>query len=194
MSSLPTIKKILLAGLALCTCAAVNIQADANINSNAPERRPIVTRTPNPSQPISVNKQAMANDDIFQFIVTQPGLSRFARALQASGLLSDLRGGTYTIFVPVDNAFTKATAFEFENLLKPENKNRLRDLVAYHIAEGQAMSNTPLREMRTLNGKKLQLRSQSKNQPMTVNGVKVIDTDLIGSNGVIHIIGSVLVP
>lgn len=162
--------------------------------STFPERQPIFTRPANTTDTISVNKPAMANSDIFQFIVSQPGLTRFGRALQASGLLDDLQGGTYTIFAPVDSAFTNATAFEFEELLKPENQNRLRDLVAYHITQGQALSNTPLREARSINGKKLVLRSQSTDKKMTVNGVEVMDTDLIGSNGVIHIIGKVLVP
>ncbi len=167
----------------------------SSTENNVPERRPVFTnKVTQDNTPLSIDKSAMARDDVFQFIMTQPGLSRFARALEASGLLNDLQGGTYTLFVPEDNAFSKATAYEFEDLLKPENKNRLRDLVAYHISQGKAFSNTPLRETRSINGKKLTLRSQNTNQKMTVNGVEVIDADLIGSNGVIHIIGKVLVP
>ena len=164
----------------------------SSTENSKPERRPIFTRViTEDDNTLPINKPTMANSDVFQFIMTQPGLSRFARALEASGLLSDLQGGTYTIFVPVNSAFSKATAYEFEDLLKPENRNRLRDLVAYHITQGQALSNTPLRETRSINGKKLTLRSQNNNQKMTVNGVEVIDADLIGSNGVIHVIGRV---
>ncbi len=115
-------------------------------------------------------------------------------ALQAAGLVEALQGeGPFTVFAPTDAAFKKLPPGTLEDLLKPENKNYLVSILTYHVVPGKVMAaDIKTMEVETLNGQKLSIKVEDGN--VTVNGAKVITTDVAADNGVIHVIDTVVRP
>jgi transforming growth factor-beta-induced protein len=120
-------------------------------------------------------------------------------ALQAAGLVETLSGeGPFTVFAPTDDAFAKLSAGTVENLLKPENKQQLTDILLYHVVPGKVLAESVL----TMDGKSAEtaLKGQSikisiKDGKVFLNdNIQVIITDIEASNGVIHVIDAVLLP
>ena len=114
-------------------------------------------------------------------------------AVKAAGLVETLSGeGPFTVFAPTDEAFAKLPAGTLEDLLKPENKDKLVAILTYHVVPAQVLAkDVQAGEAPTVNGKKLTLATEGG---VTVNGAKVIAADLVGSNGVIHVIDTVVLP
>jgi uncharacterized surface protein with fasciclin (FAS1) repeats len=115
-------------------------------------------------------------------------------AIKAAGLVETLNGkGPFTVFAPTDDAFAKLPKGTLENLLKPENKDQLVAILTYHVVPGKIMAaDVVTTDAKTVNGKKL---------PIMVNGGKVkagdanvIKTDIPASNGVIHVVDTVIIP
>ena len=121
--------------------------------------------------------------------------STLKKALAASGLdvtLADKKG-MYTIFAPTDEAFAKLPAGTLDDLLKPENKKKLGNILAYHVLKSKVMAADVKTMMaKTANGKELDIKVTDGN--VTVNDAKVVKTDVTASNGVIHVIDTVLLP
>jgi uncharacterized surface protein with fasciclin (FAS1) repeats len=118
-----------------------------------------------------------------------------AAALGAAGLVETLTGaGPFTVFAPTDAAFAKLPAGTVENLLKPENKAQLTAILTYHVVPGQVMAAdvVKIKEAKTVNGKMLQVKVNGSN--VMINDAKVTATDIAASNGVIHVIDSVVLP
>ncbi len=116
-------------------------------------------------------------------------------ALGAAGLVETLKGpGPFTVFAPTDDAFAKLPAGTVENLLKPENKGQLTAILTYHVVPGKvtAADVVKLTEAKTVNGKPLSIRVDGGN--VMINGAKVTTADIAASNGVIHVIDSVVLP
>ena len=117
-----------------------------------------------------------------------------AAAVTAAGLVDTLKGsGPFTVFAPTDNAFA-AIQKDVDELLKPENKKKLTDILTYHVVSGNAMA-ADLKdgqELTTVQGGKLKV--SIKGEKVMINGANVTMADVAASNGVVHVIDKVLMP
>jgi len=136
-----------------------------------------------------------AEKTIVQTAVEAGQFTTLAAALEAAGLVDTLNGtGPFTVFAPTDAAFAKLPAGTVENLLKPENKDQLVAILTYHVVPGNVMAAdvVKLKEAETVNGKDLAIAVDGGT--VMVNEAKVTATDIAASNGVIHVIDSVMLP
>lgn len=136
-----------------------------------------------------------AEKDIVDTAIGAGQFKTLAAALDAAGLVSTLKGdGPFTVFAPTDNAFAKLPAGTLESLLKPENKQKLVDVLTYHVVPSKVMAAdvTKLDEAKTVNGKLIDI--QAEGGSVKVNDADVIATDIDATNGVIHVIDKVLMP
>jgi uncharacterized surface protein with fasciclin (FAS1) repeats len=116
-------------------------------------------------------------------------------AVKAAGLAETLSGeGPFTVFAPTDAAFAKLPAGTVENLLKPENKDQLVAILTYHVVAGKvaAADVVKLTSATTVNGKDVAITVTGGT--VKVNDATVTATDIAGSNGLIHVIDTVLIP
>ena len=115
-------------------------------------------------------------------------------AIKAAGLVETLQGtGPFTVFAPTDKAFAKLPSGTVEDLLKPENKEKLVALLTYHVVPGKVMAaDVKTMKVKTVNGQELDV--QVIDGKVTVDKAKVTKTDIAASNGVIHVIDSVVMP
>jgi uncharacterized surface protein with fasciclin (FAS1) repeats len=115
-------------------------------------------------------------------------------AVKAAGLVETLQGdGPFTIFAPTDEAFAKLPAGTVENLLKPENKDKLVAILKYHVVPGKVLAaDVKTMEAKTAQGQSVKLKVSEAG--VTVDNAKVVKTDLVAANGVIHVIDSVIMP
>src|SRR4051812_4371904 len=116
-------------------------------------------------------------------------------AVKAAGLVDTLKGpGPFTVFAPTDEAFAKLPAGTVESLLKPENKEKLQQILKYHVVAGKVMAKdvVKLSSAQTVEGGSLAVKTSGGK--VTLNNANVTKTDIAASNGVIHIIDSVLLP
>jgi len=120
--------------------------------------------------------------------------SILTKALQATGLDLTLGNkGEYTIFAPTDEAFGKLPSGVLSKLLLPENKEKLRSLLLYHVVAGKVLS-SDLKDgdVKTLNGEKVKVDVGDKE--IEIDEAKVFSADVAANNGVMHTIGTVLIP
>jgi len=144
---------------------------------------------------LSSNANAGSKKDIVDTAVAAGDFKTLAAALQAAGLVDTLKGaGPFTVFAPTDEAFAKLPAGTVEDLLKPENKQKLVSILTYHVVAGDVMAKdvVKLSEAKTLNGKELKIMVEGGK--VMVDGANLTKTDIQCSNGVIHVIDSVLIP
>jgi len=115
-------------------------------------------------------------------------------AVKAAGLIETLQGdGPFTVFAPTDEAFAKLPAGTVESLLKPENREKLVAILKYHVVPGKVMAaDVKTMEAKTVQGQSVKLNVSDAG--VTVDNAKVIKTDLLAANGVIHIIDAVILP
>ena len=141
-------------------------------------------------------KPAKTKGDIIDVAVGAGSFSTLATALTTAGLVDTLKSnGPFTVFAPTDAAFAKLPAGTVENLLKPENRAQLISILTYHVVPGKITSNQLLDKVTpatTVQGRKAAI--DGRNGRVTVNGVGVIAADVGASNGVIHVIDTVLMP
>lgn len=136
-----------------------------------------------------------ATRDIVDTAVAAGSFTTLVTAIQAADLVDALKGpGPFTVFAPTDDAFRKLPAGTVESLLKPENKERLRAILTYHVVSGKvtAAQAMKLTSAKTLNGQELKITSQDGS--VFVNNAKVVKADIPASNGVIHVIDTVILP
>jgi uncharacterized surface protein with fasciclin (FAS1) repeats len=136
-----------------------------------------------------------AQKDIVDTAVTAGTFNTLATALQAAGLVDTLRGkGPFTVFAPTDEAFSKLPAGAVESLLKPENKDKLKAILLYHVISGDvtAAQVVKLSSAKTIDGWDLKLTINDGT--VMVNDAKVVKADVLASNGMIHVIDTVLLP
>jgi len=136
-----------------------------------------------------------AEKDIVDTAVAASQFKTLAAALDAAGLVGTLKGpGPFTVFAPTDDAFAKLPAGTVENLLKPENKDKLTAILTYHVVPGTVMAGdvVKLEDAKTVNGKMLKVTVQGN--VVMINDAKVTTTDIVASNGVIHVIDTVVLP
>jgi uncharacterized surface protein with fasciclin (FAS1) repeats len=139
--------------------------------------------------------QSMAKKDIVDTAVAAGQFNTLAKALQAAGLVDTLKGkGPFTVFTPTDEAFAKLPAGTIDELLKPENKEKLVSILTYHVVSGAVSSKkvATMKSAKTVNGKDVSISAEGGS--VKINDAKVIKADIKASNGVIHVIDSVLMP
>jgi len=136
-----------------------------------------------------------AQQDIVDTAVAAGQFKTLAAALEAAGLIDALKGeGPFTVFAPTDEAFAKLPAGTVESLLKPENKAALTAILTYHVVPGKLRAAQVVRadNAETLNGQRVDIVSNGSG--VRVDGARVVATDILASNGVIHVIDSVITP
>ena len=130
--------------------------------------------------------------------VTGPGMSdvsTLVAAVQAADLVDTLKSaGPFTVFAPVNSGFAALPAGTLDTLLKPENKEQLKGILLYHVHVGAAVKAADVKTMKlsTANGAELDIKVEGG--VVTVNGAKVIKTDVVAKNGIIHLIDAVVLP
>jgi len=146
---------------------------------------------------ITTNGWATSSDkkDIVDTAVAAGSFNTLAKALTAAGLVETLKGkGPFTVFAPTDEAFAKLPAGTLDDLLKPENKEKLKGILTYHVVSGKVMAKDviKLKTAKTVNGQELKITAMDGT--VMVDNAKVAKTDIMCSNGVIHVIDAVLLP
>jgi uncharacterized surface protein with fasciclin (FAS1) repeats len=123
-----------------------------------------------------------------------PDHTTLVAAVKAAGLAETLSGsGPFTVFAPTNAAFAKLPAGTVESLLKPENKDKLVAILTYHVVPAKVMAaDVKSGEAPTVNGKPLTIKADGLG--VSVNQSRVTATDLVGSNGVIHVVDTVILP
>lgn len=133
--------------------------------------------------------------DIVDTAVAAGSFGTLATALTAAGLVDTLKSeGPFTVFAPTDEAFAKLPAGTVESLLKPENKAQLTAILTYHVVSGKVMAAdvVKLTSATTVNGADVAIKVTDGT--VSVNNATVTATDIAASNGVIHVIDTVLIP
>ncbi|MEO7192382.1 MAG: fasciclin domain-containing protein [Vicinamibacterales bacterium] len=133
--------------------------------------------------------------DIVDTAVAAGSFKTLAAALQAAGLVTTLKGaGPFTVFAPTDEAFAKLPAGTVEDLLKPENKQKLTRILTYHVVSGKVMAGdvVKMQSAKALSGDTIAV--VTSNGAVKVNQANVVKTDIAASNGVIHVIDAVMLP
>jgi uncharacterized surface protein with fasciclin (FAS1) repeats len=133
--------------------------------------------------------------DIVDTAVAAGSFKTLAKALQAADLVDTLKGaGPFTVFAPTDEAFSKLPAGTLEGLLKPENKAKLQAILKYHVVSGKVPASkvVTMNSATTVEGSAV--RIASKNGSVTVNDARVVTADVEASNGIIHVIDTVILP
>ena len=133
--------------------------------------------------------------DIVDTAIGAGNFETLVTAVKAAGLVDTLKGeGPYTVFAPTDEAFAKLPKGTIDSLLKPENKKMLTEILTYHVIPGKvkAKKAAKLESAKTVNGSKITINPTGKS--LMVNNSLVIKADIKSSNGIIHVIDSVLIP
>ena len=138
-----------------------------------------------------------AEKDIVDTAVSAGSFKTLVAAVKAAGLVDTLKGdGPFTVLAPTDEAFAKLPPGTVENLLKPENKDQLAAVLTYHVIPAKAMASDVVK----LNGKSVKTVQGSSAMikvvggGVMINNARVIKTDIPCTNGVIHVIDTVLLP
>ncbi|KPK48687.1 MAG: hypothetical protein AMJ63_17980 [Myxococcales bacterium SG8_38_1] len=133
--------------------------------------------------------------DIVETAVAAGQFNTLAAALEAAGLVDTLKGdGPFTVFAPTDAAFAKLPEGTVESLLKPENRDQLIAILTYHVVPGKvkAADVVKLSEAKTVNGQDVAITVADSG--VQINDANVVKTDIGASNGVIHVIDTVIIP
>ena len=170
-----TLRQLVNFGIVLSLLAAVAIAPNVTASANGP-----------------VAKKA----DIVDTAVAAGSFTTLAAALEAAGLIDALKGdGPFTVFAPTDAAFAKLPAGTVASLLKPENKEKLKAILLYHVVSGKVTAADVMKlngqSVKTLQGGMVRL---STKHGVRVDNANVTQADIAASNGVIHVIDTVLMP
>ena len=133
--------------------------------------------------------------DVVDTAIAAGSFKTLAKALDAAGLVTTLKGaGPFTVFAPTDEAFAKLPAGTLETLLKPENREKLRRILTYHVVSGKVMASDAmkLQSAKAVSGDTITVKAQ--NGVVHVDSATVTSADVTASNGVIHVIDSVILP
>ncbi len=147
---------------------------------------------------ISVSHQAPVATEQADIVDTAVGAEKFktlVAAVKAAGLVDVLKGeGPFTVFAPTDEAFKKLPVGTVESLLKEENRDKLRQILTYHVVKGKVLSTdvVKLTEAPTAQGEKIMIKVEGKK--VMFNGSTLVKADIQCTNGVIHVIDKVLIP
>jgi uncharacterized surface protein with fasciclin (FAS1) repeats len=148
--------------------------------------------------PFTFNSEKEANsynDDIVTLASETEALSTLAAAIEAAGLAETLQnGGPFTVFAPTNEAFEALPEGTLESLLMPENRELLVQILTYHVVPGEVMSGDLEDGMRAETVEGSEVTISVNNYGASVDGASVVQADIEASNGVIHVIDSVIIP
>lgn len=133
-------------------------------------------------------------NDIVDTAVAAGSFNTLVAAVQAAGLVDTLKGtGPFTVFAPTDEAFAKLPAAAVADLLKPENKAKLQGVLTYHVVAGKVLAADvlKLKSAKTVQGQQVAIDTSAG---VKVDNATVVKTDILCTNGVIHVIDSVILP
>jgi uncharacterized surface protein with fasciclin (FAS1) repeats len=133
--------------------------------------------------------------DIVETAVAAGNFKTLAAALEAAGLVETLKGdGPFTVFAPTDAAFAKLPAGTVQSLLEPGNRDKLTAILTYHVVPGKVLAAdvVKLDSAKTVNGESVEIDASSGR--VKVDGATVTAADIVASNGVIHVIDTVIMP
>lgn len=133
--------------------------------------------------------------DIVDTAVGAGSFKTLVAAAKAAGLVETLKGeGPFTVFAPTDEAFAKIPAGTIQELLKPENKEKLAAILTYHVVSGKVMAAdvVKLKSAKTVNGQEVSIKVADGK--VMVDGATVVKTDIDCKNGVVHVIDTVIMP
>ncbi|MEZ5328734.1 MAG: fasciclin domain-containing protein [Verrucomicrobiales bacterium] len=135
-----------------------------------------------------------AEQTVVEIAAGNDSFKTLVAAVKASGLAETLSGeGPFTVFAPTDEAFAKLPDGTLESLLKPEAKEKLAAILTYHVVAGNVMAaDVKPGKVKTVNGKEFEIKVVDG--VVTVDGAKVVKTDIVGKNGVIHVLDAVILP
>jgi uncharacterized surface protein with fasciclin (FAS1) repeats len=143
---------------------------------------------------VFASTQAMAAD-IVDTAVSAGTFKTLVAAVQAAGLAETLKSpGPFTVFAPTDEAFAKLPAGTVEDLLKPENKDKLVAILTYHVVPGKVMAADVAGKetmAKSVQGSEIKVNGMDG---VMVDGAKVVTADIAADNGVIHVIDAVIMP
>lgn len=131
--------------------------------------------------------------DIVDTAVSAGSFKTLVKAVQAAGLVDTLKGpGPFTVFAPTDEAFAKLPAGTLESLLA--NPEQLKQVLTYHVVAGKVMASdvVKLKEAKTVQGSAAKIKVSGGN--VMIDNAKVVKTDIVCDNGVIHVIDTVILP
>jgi uncharacterized surface protein with fasciclin (FAS1) repeats len=141
------------------------------------------------------NTSIIAENDIVDLAVQTDFLSTLVAAVQAGELVDVLKGdGPFTVFAPTNEAFAKLPAGTVENLLKPENKAQLIAVLTYHVVPGKVYSKDLKNGMKAKTAQGSEITITLKDGKAMVNNATVTTADIEASNGVVHVIDTVILP
>ena len=167
--------------------AATSASADAQqCRKSRSAAFPVHHVAPQPAEDDKTIVDIAAGNDDFSTLVA---------AAKAAGLVETLSGdGPFTVFAPTNDAFKKLPAGTVESLLKPENKEKLIAILKYHVVPGKVMAAdvVKLSEAETAQGGKVKI--MTKDGKVMIDNATVVKTDISASNGVIHVIDTVILP
>jgi len=159
---------------------------------------PQIAQSAQASVPVASVTKAAATKDIVDTAVGAGVFKTLAAAAGAADLVSTLKGpGPFTVFAPTDEAFAKLPAGTVESLLEPQNKEKLKEILLLHVvpAKFYAKDVTTISEAKTAGGKPVSVSTDGGVKVGTASGMaNVVKTDIEASNGVIHVIDSVILP
>ncbi len=182
--------------LSLVAAVAAVAQNTTNAPATAPTRdRAVQTGKELQTKAREAVTPATGTKDIVDTAVAAGSFKTLAAALTAAGLIDTLKGsGPFTVFAPTDEAFAKLPAGTVEMLLKPENKAKLVSILTYHVVPAKAMAAdvTKMTFATTVQGQRLNLKVVDGK--VMVDNATVTKADIVCSNGVIHVIDSVIMP
>jgi uncharacterized surface protein with fasciclin (FAS1) repeats len=139
--------------------------------------------------------RAQQPQNIVDTAVAAGSFTTLAKALTAADLVGTLKGqGPFTVFAPTDAAFAKLPAGTLESLLKPENKDKLRRILTYHVVAGEvrAADVVKLQSAKAVSGDSIAVKV--RDGKVHVDDASVTKADIQASNGVIHVIDAVILP
>ena len=170
--------KILLNSLAIATLAFTTLPARAADDDAAADKK----------------KMDMSKMTIVEVASGMNNFTTLVAAVTEAGLVETLSGeGPFTVFAPTNDAFAKLPEGAVEDLLKPENREKLVSILTYHVGAGKVMAaDVKTGDVETVNGQKITVTMADGS--VMVDEAKVIKTDVVASNGVIHWIDTVLMP
>ncbi|WP_297337705.1 fasciclin domain-containing protein [Algoriphagus sp.] len=142
-----------------------------------------------------VAEEPVASNTVVDIAIGSPDHTTLVAAVKAAELVETLSGdGPFTVFAPTNAAFEALPAGTVEDLLKPENKEKLTGILTYHVVAGNVLSGdlSDGQVVTTLNGQELTV--SIADGKVSIGGATVVAADLEGTNGVVHVIDTVLLP
>lgn len=179
----------LLSLAAAITATGILVACDATTTTSATEE----TSEETAIQEVEEEK-VTARNTVVDIAIGSADHSTLVTALSAADLVTTLEGnGPFTIFAPTDAAFEKLPAGTVDNLVKPENKEKLSGVLTYHVVSGNILVSdlSDGQVINTLSGEELKVSKKDGN--VMINGANITTADLDGSNGVVHVIDAVLI-